>query len=324
MGHNTSAKTTTQLRKEIARLQRELAGLRQHNPTDTVFAPPSPSDQEHIITHLQDAVIITNLEFSIQSWNDAATQLYGWTAQEVIGRHIAEILPVVRYLNGQDSEAAINDLEHNKFWRGEVIQRCHDKSERVISSSVQVLRDAKDQPQAYIAINRDISAHKKSEDALWHYAERLNILHHMNQRTLAGHPLELIAEEVLNRLRRLVAVDQASVLLYNADMSSGTVLGISGATPDWPAVGEVINLHSFMPGVITRIRHPHIFHDIAAPSVQKQFDIPPEIASMALKMGIRAVLSIPLTVNGMLIGSLNLSTSAPQSFPDDHVIIARE
>ncbi|NTW04249.1 MAG: GAF domain-containing protein, partial [Oscillochloris sp.] len=59
-------------------------------------------------------------------------------------------------------------------------------------------------------------------------------------------------------------------------------------------------------------------------SVQKQFDIPPEIASMALKMGIRAVLSIPLTVNGMLIGSLNLSTSAPQSFPDDHVIIARE
>ena len=45
-----------------------------------------------LLRHINDAVIATDDQFRITAWNRAAETIYGWTAAEVMGRSVVEIL----------------------------------------------------------------------------------------------------------------------------------------------------------------------------------------------------------------------------------------
>ncbi|NTV65148.1 MAG: GAF domain-containing protein, partial [Oscillochloris sp.] len=125
--------------------------------------------------------------------------------------------------------------------------------------------------------------------------------------------LDNIIAEVLDQLRRLVPVSYASVLLCSAVAPRvGTILGVSSDLPDVPAVGHTIDLGSLE----NRLLPPSEEGD--------SLNLPTEVADMILQVGGRAVLSVPLTVSGQLIGWLALATDKPQVFPNDQVAIARE
>ncbi len=56
--------------------------------------PASPAaipSAEQILAELGEAVIVTDLERRILYWNRAAEEMYGWQADEVIGRDVAEV-----------------------------------------------------------------------------------------------------------------------------------------------------------------------------------------------------------------------------------------
>jgi PAS domain-containing protein len=48
--------------------------------------------QAQLLQNISDAVISTDVDFIIVSWNKAAEQMYGWRADEVLGRTITEVL----------------------------------------------------------------------------------------------------------------------------------------------------------------------------------------------------------------------------------------
>jgi PAS domain-containing protein len=48
--------------------------------------------QATLLQNISDAIIGTDLSFRITEWNRAAEQLYGWTADEVLGRYVDEVL----------------------------------------------------------------------------------------------------------------------------------------------------------------------------------------------------------------------------------------
>ncbi|MBX0329569.1 response regulator, partial [Oscillochloris sp. ZM17-4] len=239
-----------------------------------------------------------------------------------------EIIPTLRYLDGGDDQAAIGALTRDGFWRGEVIQPHHDGRELVINSSVQVLRDAGGRLQSFIAINRDVSAQRATEQSLRHYAERLDILNHLNQRTLAGSPLDMTVAEVLDQLRALVLVPHASVLLYGVEgPNMGTFLGVSSDLGGWPGAGDVIDMGVEPLGALDESRQIRLYYNLddADPADEAESDaIPHTIIAAIRSMGIHSLLSLPLIADGELLGSLNLATRSPYEFPDSQIAIARE
>ncbi|MFQ3661290.1 MAG: diguanylate cyclase [Chloroflexaceae bacterium] len=117
--------------------------------------------QANLLANVADAVIATDLAFQIQSWNAAAERIYGWSAGEVMGRSVDEVLKT-RYTHDSE-ESALQVLFSNGRWSGEVEQRRRDGSYVPIQSSVALLHDSAGQITGMVAINRDISERRHAE-----------------------------------------------------------------------------------------------------------------------------------------------------------------
>jgi PAS domain S-box-containing protein len=63
-------------------------------------------DREHQLSnffnHAPDAIIITDHHGKITSWNPKATQIFGWTSEEVIGRYLNETIIPDQYLDAHN------------------------------------------------------------------------------------------------------------------------------------------------------------------------------------------------------------------------------
>ena len=46
-----------------------------------------------LVESMGDAVVTHTLDGVVQTWNPAATEMFGWTAQEAIGRSLDELVP---------------------------------------------------------------------------------------------------------------------------------------------------------------------------------------------------------------------------------------
>lgn len=127
-----------------------------------------------IIEASDDAILTTDLEGTITSWNRGAERLFGYRAPEIIGKPVTILLPDDR----QDEEASIlarlRRGEHVRHY--ETVRRCKDGSLVDISLSISPLRDANGAVIGASTIARDVTARKRAEE--W---QRL-VLHEMNHR----------------------------------------------------------------------------------------------------------------------------------------------
>ncbi|MGK2947704.1 MAG: EAL domain-containing protein [Acidimicrobiales bacterium] len=105
-----------------------------------------------VLGDLSDAVIITDLHFHIRSWNQAAERLYGWTEEDVCGRHLLDVLPWVR---GSELIPELWErLEQTGRWHGESTQVARDGSSVEVLSTTTLIRDGHGEPVAIVSVNR--------------------------------------------------------------------------------------------------------------------------------------------------------------------------
>ena len=114
---------------------------------------------------IADAVIGTDAGYNITSWNEGAQKLYGWQADEVLGKSTFDILPTEFPGNPNGMKDAQEALATQGHWRGEVVQRRKDGSRVDISASVATVMDEHGNVTAGVAVNRDISERKAIETA---------------------------------------------------------------------------------------------------------------------------------------------------------------
>ena len=126
-----------------------------------------------IIDSSEDAIIGKGLDGIITSWNKGAERVYGYTPEEVVGKHISILAP-------SDRPDEIPEIL-KKIARGESVE--HYESVRVtkdgqplnVSISVSPLRDAKGEVVGASAIARDITAQRKAEGQL-HQSQKMEAI----------------------------------------------------------------------------------------------------------------------------------------------------
>ncbi len=144
--------------------------------------------QADMLRHVSDAIISTDSDFNIRTWNRAAEKLYGFEFHEVEGKPLHKVTKL-RY-PGDSSNAVAERIRKEKQWRGEVIQETKDGQTIYVESSVITILDGSGIPNGTIAVNRDITERKKIEQLLLREKE--------HRRDLARHIIELQEKERLN------------------------------------------------------------------------------------------------------------------------------
>lgn len=69
----------------------------------------------------QRAVIGTDLSGTIVYWNETAEKIYGWSADEAIGRDVVEVTPTMMSRN--EADTIMNALQSGGRWQGAFIVR---------------------------------------------------------------------------------------------------------------------------------------------------------------------------------------------------------
>jgi PAS domain S-box-containing protein len=113
------------------------------------------------LTH--EAILVLDLDETIRFWNRGAAELYGWRAEDALGR-VAYRLLATRFPRPLEAIKA-ELLEHGR-WEGDLAQTRRDGAPLVVSSRWALQRDASGQPLAFLEINSDITARRRAEAAL--------------------------------------------------------------------------------------------------------------------------------------------------------------
>ncbi|CAN5455847.1 hypothetical protein BH10ACT3_BH10ACT3_17910 [soil metagenome] len=105
-----------------------------------------------VLSDVTDAVIITDLHFHLHSWNKAAERLYGWREEEVLGRHVLDVL------RWADDEGALEEiwgrLDVSGRWKGQSRQVTRDGSVISVLATTTMVLDETDEPFLIVSVNR--------------------------------------------------------------------------------------------------------------------------------------------------------------------------
>ncbi len=152
----------------------ELARLAQYAVSITVAL-----DRVHLVVGMQRNAELLDLAYdavfswdfdtrAIQYWNKAASDLYGYSQAEAIGK---DPMPLLQSEYPVSLDTITNELREKNHWEGELRQTTKDGRNLQISARWAVQRDADGRPRAVLEINRDISHDKRVADELRHAKE---------------------------------------------------------------------------------------------------------------------------------------------------------
>jgi PAS domain S-box-containing protein len=131
--------------------------------------------QADLLENVSDAIISTDSNFNIRSWNKAAEIIYGWQAVEVIGKQMSNVTKM--QYNVGERDALVRELTEQGYWKGEVVQKRKNGSSIHILASVTLIKDSTGNPIGTVAVNRDITHRKQIEETLNREKEYLEKLH---------------------------------------------------------------------------------------------------------------------------------------------------
>ncbi|WP_414469009.1 PAS domain S-box protein [Methanobacterium sp. ACI-7] len=116
--------------------------------------------QANLLNVVNDPIIATDLNLVITSWNKAAERLYGYNAEEVIGKLISSV--VKSEFSDEQRKEALESLSEGYEVPLEVKQ--YDKQGRAINiESTTIPIFTNDKISGYVAVNHDITERKKTE-----------------------------------------------------------------------------------------------------------------------------------------------------------------
>ncbi|OHD71770.1 MAG: hypothetical protein A2V99_17625 [Spirochaetes bacterium RBG_16_67_19] len=126
-----------------------------------------------LVESSNDAIVATNLEGIIQSWNKGAHRIYGYSAEQVVGRPISELLPAdLREERGRYIARIVRGEEPGPF----ETQRLHQDGRRIqVSITLSPIRNPAGQLVGIASVSQDIGEQKALQAQILR-AERLESL----------------------------------------------------------------------------------------------------------------------------------------------------
>lgn len=181
-----------------------------------------------IIASSDDVIVSKDLNGTITSWNDAATRVFGYSPEEMIGASILKLIP--EHLHSDEKIILENIRAGRRIEHFETVRRTKDGTLIDVSLTVSPIKDQEGRVIGASKILRDISSRKRIEQSLLQ-AEKIaatgrmaaTIAHEINN------PLEAMAN-LLYLLRAKITDEEGHGILATAEDELGRVSHIAKQT----------------------------------------------------------------------------------------------
>jgi len=110
-----------------------------------------------------DAILVRNIHNQILFWNQGAERLYGWKAEEVVGKNLLQLL--YKDISPQLEDAYLRVMNTGE-WRGELHQLTKEGKVIIVESRWILIRDDNGQPKSILSVNTEITQQKQLEAQL--------------------------------------------------------------------------------------------------------------------------------------------------------------
>ncbi|MEH2287039.1 PAS domain S-box protein [Nostoc sp.] len=154
-------------------------------------------EQAALLDVSTDAILVRNIHNQILFWNKGGERLYGWKAEEVVGKNVLQLL--YKEISPQLEDAYLKVMNTGE-WRGELHQLTREGKIIIVESRWTLIRDDNGQPKSILSVNTEITQHKQLEAQLLR-SQRLESIG-----TLAGgiaHDLNNILSPILMSVQLL-------------------------------------------------------------------------------------------------------------------------
>jgi diguanylate cyclase (GGDEF)-like protein/PAS domain S-box-containing protein len=184
---------------------------------------------DEVLKQMPDSIVLTDLEGNIQKWMGKSEQIFGCAAAEVIGKS-------VNYLYQHDSKGVttakiVQKIQETGVFCEELVSRKKNGAFIEIETTAKAFCDKTGKPLFLIAINRDISERKRTEEALQQANQQLKgwvkeLEERNDEISLLSHMSDLL-QTCLTREEACKVIAQVVPLLF--PNNSGAVFTISNS-----------------------------------------------------------------------------------------------
>src|SRR6266536_2079270 len=121
------------------------------------------TQQASLLNLTHDTIFVRDMSDVITYWNRGAQELYGWTAEEAIGKCAHQLLQTIFPMPIDEIRA---ELLRAGRWEGEFEKTKADGSQVVVASRWSLRQDERGRPIAILETNNDITERKRTEEAI--------------------------------------------------------------------------------------------------------------------------------------------------------------
>src|SRR6185437_15624135 len=256
-----------------------------------------------IVAYSDDAIISKDLNGVITSWNAGAQRIFGYTAEEIVGHSVTELMPPDRQHEEPQILARLRNGERIDHY--ETVRRRKDGADIEVSLTVSPLKDDTGRVVGASKIARDITEQKRvqaTQQALYELTSIVNRAAKISE----------VYKAALDAICRSQSTDRAAVLLYEPDgvMRFKVWRNLS---PEYRRDVE---------------NHPHWRREDKGPEPiciedVRQASLDEPLRKVILREGIESVAFLPVSYNGRLLGKLMIYHNAPHRFKTAELHVAQ-
>jgi len=262
-----------------------------------------------IVESSDDAIVSKDLNGVIMSWNKGAEKLFGYAAEEVIGKSIMILIPPGR--EDEERRGLESIRRGEKIDHYETVRRRKDGALVEISLTVSPIWDKEGAIIGASKIARDINERKRVERALAESARQQRALYLLADHLHRAHSLDDLYNAALDVILDALQCDRASILLLNdagvmrfavwRGLSEGYRKAVEGHSPWKPD---------------EKYPEPICINDIDAAEIDDS------LKTVVRDEGIGALAFIPLVSRGKLIGKFMTYFNEPHAISDDEIALS--
>lgn len=248
--------------------------------------------------------------------NPAATELLGYSLDELLSMNFWDI--VHPEMQEQVRERGLARLRGEPIPPRYEVKIVNKTGEERWVDYTATLIELEGKP-AVLVLAHDITDLKRMQEDLVQYAKRLELLRAIDRSILESKPIEEIVGMAFSYIRQLMPCKRVSVILTNWEKMEVEFL------VEDPVAGEPFRsaVRFSLKGLTEIIALLQRGEPIYIPDVSAWGELP-SIFQAIWDPTIRSIISVPMRVNGNLIGTLNIGSEQANAFSQRHLDAAME